>query len=100
MEVGPTWLLQLRLLAVQEPRKGAGRFALQNAIEFGFKGLGVHRIFLEIVESNEPSRRLCESLGFRAEGLYRDGYLSDETGFQNLIPYGLLASDIVSTYQP
>lgn len=93
MDFGPEWLLQLRLIAVMEPRKGAGRFALQNAIEFGFTTLNVHRIFLEIAESNAPSRRLCESLGFRAEGVYRDGYFSEHTGFQNLIPYGLLASD-------
>lgn len=90
---GPAWLLQIWTIAVLEPGLGAGRFALQYAIERGFRQLHVHRIFLEIVETNEVSRGLCESLGFRVEGCYRDGYHSEQTGYQNLIPYGLLASD-------
>jgi len=90
------WLLELGQLVVMEPRKGAGRFALQRAIDHGFHDLKVHRIYLEIVESNEASRRLCESVGFRAEGVFRDGYHSAVSGYQNLVPYGLLASDLES----
>lgn len=47
----------------------------------------------EIVETNVASHRLCESVGFRAEGLYRDGYRDDAGGFHNLAPYGMLAMD-------
>ncbi|HKU82103.1 MAG TPA: GNAT family N-acetyltransferase [Candidatus Tumulicola sp.] len=87
------WLLTISALAVRERRKGAGRFALRAAIGLAFGQLGAHRIFLEIVEANVASRRLCESVGFRPEGVYRDGYC-DETGeFHNLIPYGMLATD-------
>jgi len=50
-------------------------------------------MFLEVLESNEASRRLCESVGFRAEGLYRDGYRDEAGSFHNLVPYGMLAGD-------
>jgi diamine N-acetyltransferase len=80
-------------LAVREPRKGAGRFALRYVIDLAFKELSVHRIFVEIVETNVASRKLCESVGFRAEGLYRDGYRDDAGKFHNLIPYGMLVNE-------
>jgi catechol 2,3-dioxygenase-like lactoylglutathione lyase family enzyme len=89
----PEWLLSIRVLAAWEPRRGAGRFALEYAKSYGFGDLGVHRIFLEVVESNAPCRRLCERFGFRAEGVYRDGYRDESGAFHDLIPYGLIATD-------
>ena len=68
-------------LAVREQGAGVGQLAM-------------HRIFLEIVEGNVASRRLCEAVGFRAEGLYRDGYRDANGAFHNLIPYGMLATDV------
>lgn len=93
IDVSERWLMTVFALAVREPRQGAGRFALTYAIDLAFKTLGCHRLFLEIVETNVASRRLCEAVGFRPEGLYRDGYRDDSGGFHNLIPYGRLATD-------
>jgi RimJ/RimL family protein N-acetyltransferase len=93
IDLSEGWLMTVGVLAVREPRQGAGRFALIYAIDLAFKTLGCHRIFVEVVESNIASRTLCESAGFRPEGLYRDGYRDDSGGFHNLVPYGMLAAD-------
>jgi RimJ/RimL family protein N-acetyltransferase len=69
---------------------------MEYAIRHGFDDLGAHRIFLEVVESNYAARRLYESVGFRDEGLYRDGFLNEAGIFQNLVPYGMLVSDLRS----
>jgi catechol 2,3-dioxygenase-like lactoylglutathione lyase family enzyme len=53
----------------------------------------MHRIFIEVLESNEPMRRLCERVGFHVEGLYRDGYCDEAGTFHNLVPYGLVRGD-------
>ncbi len=93
LETAPEWLLTIRVLAVREQRCGAGRFAMEYAIRYGFDDIGAHRIFLEVLESNYAARRLYESVGFRVEGLYRDGYLDESGAFRNLVPYGMLVSD-------
>ena len=90
-------MLTIRALAVSEQRCGAGRFAMEYAIRHGFDDLGAHRTFLEVVESNYAARRLYESVGFREEGLYRDGFCDESGVFQNLVPYGMLANDLQPT---
>jgi GNAT superfamily N-acetyltransferase len=93
LEVEPEWLLTIRAIAAWEPKCGAGRFALEFALERGFAELGVHRAFLEILSSNARARRLYERLGFRMEGLYREGYRDESGAFLNLVAYGMLAGD-------
>lgn len=88
------WLVELGVLAVKERRRGAGRFAMQWGIRHAFEDCHAHRIFIEIREDNHPARKLCEGLGFKAEGLYRDGFHDARTGeYSNLIPYGMLLGD-------
>ena len=91
--IDPDWLLTIRAVAALEPKRGAGRFAVEYAIERGFGQLGVHRICLEVLSGNASARRLYERLGFRMEGLYRDGYRSDSGAFLNLVAYGMLTGD-------
>jgi len=73
---------------------------MEYAIRYGFDDVGAHRIFLEVLESNYAARRLYESVGFRDEGLYRDGYLDESGAFWNLVPYGMLVSDFRSMKSP
>jgi ribosomal-protein-alanine N-acetyltransferase len=96
LELAPEWLLTIRVLAVWEQCCGAGTFAMAYAIRRGFDGIGVHRIFLEVLERNFAARCLYESVGFRNEGLYRDGYRDESGAFWNLVPYGLLIADFRS----
>jgi len=92
LERDPEWFLTIRALAVREPRCGAGRFAMEYALQHGFCELGVHRVYLEVVENNVAARRLYESAGMRAEGLFLDGYREESGTFRNLVPYGLIAN--------
>ncbi len=86
------WLMEIGLIACEKQRTGAGLFAVHWLKRRGFEELGVHRIFLEVVEDNIAARALYERAGFRQEGCYSDGFRSPSGEFRNLIPYGILAS--------
>jgi len=87
------WLAELRVIAVREPRCGAGAFALSWALERAFAEHGVHRFYLEAVASNVGARALYARFGLRAEGCFRDGYRADSGLYEDLVPYALLAHE-------
>ena len=86
------WLWEVRIVVVREQRRGIGAFAMRHAMQRAFAN-GAHRMFLEVVERNTGARALYESLGFKAEGCYRDGYRDDDGTYEDLIPYGILESE-------
>lgn len=58
--------------------RGLGRAMLELLIEYAFDHLGMHRVWLLVLETNERARALYASLGLREEGrqreaIYRDG---------------------------
>lgn len=85
------WLMEIRVIAFEEQRTGAGRFSMEWLLHRAFEDLGLHRIFLEVVESNTGAQALYKRVGFLREGCYRDGYRADDGTFHNLIPYGILS---------
>ena len=87
------WLWEIRIVVAKHPRQGIGTFAVRHAMRRAFVESGAHRMFLEVVERNLGARALYESLGFTAEGCYRDGYRDDSGTYENLIPYGILESE-------
>lgn len=46
---------------------GAAREAAQAIVDFGFKTLGVDRIYAETISANHAAAALCRSLGMRVE---------------------------------
>jgi ribosomal-protein-alanine N-acetyltransferase len=50
---------------------GIGRACTSFMLRFGFEDLQLHRIYLEVLESNERAKKLYESLGFQHEGRLR-----------------------------
>ena len=89
------WLVELGVLVVKDPGRGAGPFAMRWGVEEAFQKRGAHRIFIEIREDNDRAKAMCERLGFKSEGLYRDGFRDAVTGeYKNLVPYGLLRTDL------
>lgn len=89
------WLVELGVLIVKTQGTGAGPFAMRWGIEEAFQNRGAHRIFIEIREDNDRARSMCERLGFKAEGLYRDGFRDAVSGeYKNLVPYGMLRTDL------
>lgn len=88
------WLVELGVLVVKKTGLGAGPFAMRWGVEEAFQNRGAHRISIEIREDNDRARAMCERLGFKAEGLYCDGFRDAATGgYKNLIPYGMLRTD-------
>ena len=89
----PPWLVELRRIVVTRPGRGIGTFALQWALTFAFEHVRAHRIWLEVVESNGPARRLYERGGFVHEGTHRDGFRDEDGSFHDLCLYGRLVTD-------
>ncbi|MCB2307230.1 GNAT family N-acetyltransferase [Clostridium estertheticum] len=69
--------------------QGYGKEALKLTIEFGFEELNFHRIYLTVLEYNEPAIKLYEKLGFKREGVYREFIHRDGRRYDMYL-YGLL----------
>ena len=68
---------------------GYGKEALKLTIDFGFEELNFHRIYLTVLEYNEPAIKLYEKLGFKREGVYREFIHRDGRRYDMYL-YGLL----------
>jgi RimJ/RimL family protein N-acetyltransferase len=55
--------------------QGVASTGLRLALEQGFTGLGLHRIWLTVHERNTRAALLYTRLGFRLEGILRDDFL-------------------------
>lgn len=69
--------------------QGNGKEALKLTIEFGFEELNFHRIYLTVLEYNEPAIKLYEKLGFKREGVYREFIHRDGKRYDMYL-YGIL----------
>lgn len=65
---------EFRIL-IFDPRwigKGIGEEATRLTVDYGFKRLNAHRIWLGVNEQNKGAVRCYEKVGFRLEGVLRD----------------------------
>jgi len=72
--------------------RGIGGFSLKCALKHAFKDLGLHKVYLTVLESNARAQRLYEKNGFEREGLLRDAVFKDGL-YHNMVQMGLLQSD-------
>lgn len=56
----------------QDKGKGFAKDASIVILDYGFKELNLHRIFLRVFASNDTALGLYRSLGFKDEGIMRD----------------------------
>lgn len=70
--------------------KGLASEAVEKMIDIAFTELHLHRLTAHVMESNLPSIRLLEGLGFQKEGVSRD-YLYLHGSWKDHIQYSLLA---------
>ena len=54
--------------------QGFGTRTVELMLKFGFQKLNLHRIWLQVFESNPGALRAYEKAGFQLEGKFRDGY--------------------------
>jgi diamine N-acetyltransferase len=77
------------------PYLGMATEAMLLAMEFGFRMMGLHKIYSMLYANNEAARRNTVHLGFRIEGHLRE-HVADPRTHQRIdvLQLGLLRSDL------
>jgi Acetyltransferases, including N-acetylases of ribosomal proteins len=57
--------------------KGFGKEIMETGMDYGFKILGLIKIFLDVLESNTSAVKLYKSLGFIEEGMFSNQFFFD-----------------------
>lgn len=84
--------LQIRIGKKDFQGRGFGSKAVQLLVQFGFKDLNLHRIYLHVFSSNERAINVYKKNGFVQEGVLKDAaYIDGE--WINVIVMGLIKSD-------
>jgi RimJ/RimL family protein N-acetyltransferase len=80
------------LIGEQEHRgKGYGEAAVRLLIRYAFDSLGLHRIYLLVLENNQAAIRMYSRCGFEREGVLKHhGFKNGK--FQNVLIMGLTNS--------
>ncbi|HET6892086.1 MAG TPA: GNAT family protein [Pyrinomonadaceae bacterium] len=84
--------LQIRLGDAQYRGKGFGSQAIRLLVRHGFRDLGLHRIYLHVLQNNLAAIRTYQKAGFQTEGCLRKAAFIDGQ-FLDVIVMGLLADD-------
>jgi RimJ/RimL family protein N-acetyltransferase len=71
---------------------GHGSEASKMIIKYAFEQLNYHRLYARAYESNRPSQKIWERLGFEKEGTLRDHTYS-EGEYKNVIYYGMIEGE-------
>jgi RimJ/RimL family protein N-acetyltransferase len=72
---------------------GIGTKATMLLCKYGFKELGLNKIYLETNEDNVAARRVYEKCGFKLEGVHREEYKTRDGVMLSRMYYGLLKSE-------
>jgi RimJ/RimL family protein N-acetyltransferase len=80
------------LIAPEARGMGVGRRALELTVEEAFNEAGAHRLYARILATNEASKSLFSSLGFRHEGTMR-GHVQRERQLIDVELWGLLRGE-------
>ena len=62
--------------------------ATKEIIKYAFEELGLHRVYLNVLEENKRANRFYEKAGFTYEGKFKDHLFLDNT-YKNLNWYGI-----------
>lgn len=57
--------------------RGYGSEATRQILDYAFETLGLHKVFLRVLEENKIARRVYEKIGFKEEGHFRDEVFLD-----------------------
>ncbi|MCZ7601864.1 MAG: GNAT family N-acetyltransferase [Melioribacteraceae bacterium] len=73
--------------------KGYGKEATKLWIQYGISNLGLHKIYLNTLQTNVRNIRLNEELGFRVEGILRNECFIDGK-YHDLLRMGLVVDEV------
>jgi RimJ/RimL family protein N-acetyltransferase len=71
---------------------GYGEEAMQLAITHAFRDLGLQRVYLYVLASNEPAQKLYQRCGFIEEGRLRQ-HAYKQSQFEDVILMGILRAE-------
>ncbi len=73
-------------------RKGYGSEAMELLLDYAFGYLNFHRVAIGVVGSNERALKFYEKVGFKREGIQRDGYYYDHR-YQDFVMMSILENE-------
>jgi len=101
--VGNVWLCdihpinrtaELRIL-IGDPQaqgRGFGTDACQTVLDFAFRRLNLHKVYVHVLSSNQRATRAFQKAGFRPEALLRSEYFVDGQ-YQDVYRLSMLSTD-------
>ena len=66
--------------------------ATMDILEYAFEKLGLHRVYLNVLEENVRANKFYKKCGFRYEGTFQD-HLCIHGAYKNLNWYGIRKED-------
>jgi RimJ/RimL family protein N-acetyltransferase len=85
--------IEVQRLAVTRPGEGYGRALLKQVTRIAFETYGAHRVWFDVIESNDRARHVYRSLGFVEEGTFREAKLNIDGRFYSLVLMGMLENE-------
>jgi RimJ/RimL family protein N-acetyltransferase len=79
--------------------KGYGREATLLLLDYAFGALAMHRVSIGVVGFNDRALRFYEKIGFKREGIQRDGYFFNHQ-FSDFVMMSILEDEYRAQYLP
>jgi len=79
--------------------KGYGRETVLLLLDYAFGALALHRISIGVVGFNERALHFYEKIGFKREGIQRDGYFNNHC-FSDFVMMSILEDEYRGIYLP
>lgn len=87
-----------RHLPLRQRSASAGLF--REILRFGFEELHLHRVNVDTRMGNTASVRLMARLGFKQEGVRREGIQNENGTYQNWGLFGMLEEEYAARQSP
>ncbi len=84
--------LGMRIARKEIRTKGLATDAWMTLLKYAFEELRLNRVNGSVLEYNTASKRVCEKVGFKAEGIKRSAVYK-KGSYHNLVTFGVLKSD-------
>lgn len=95
--IDPHLAIHMKRIVVTEKRKGYGRQVLRWVKAYTFETLGFHRLWFDVIASNDRAKSLYLSEGFIIEGTLRDGW-KVENGYEDMFLLSMLRPEYEGPY--